>query len=83
MAIRTLSSDESGALMTIVDMALQEAALRLAWYVRAYGGIPDDQLVKLHQGASGLRRDLETIELLKEADSIRKYLLEICTSSPK
>ncbi len=34
-------------MMTIVEMALQEAALRLAWYTRAHGGIPAAEAIKL------------------------------------
>jgi hypothetical protein len=44
-------------MMTIVEMALQEAALRLAWYTRAHGGIPAAEAIKLQLSASGVRRD--------------------------
>ncbi len=68
---------------TIVEMALQEAALRLAWYTRTHGGIPAAQIMKLQLSASGGRRDIEADELLNEANLIRDYLLEICTSRQK
>ena len=68
-------------IMPIAEEALQEAALRLAWYSKAYGGIPAVELMKLQLSANGLRHDAEAAELLEEANSIRDYLLQICASS--
>jgi hypothetical protein len=58
-------------------MALKEAAVRLAWYIKSYGAIPAADMVKLYLYASGLRHDAEAIELLDEAESIKEYLIEM------
>jgi hypothetical protein len=57
--------------------ALDEAALRLAWYIKVYGPIPNDDLIKLQTAATGMREDREAQQLLDEARSIKEYLVEI------
>jgi hypothetical protein len=59
------------------DKALQEAAIRLAWYLKKFGGMPDLEIGKLALAARGLQRSTETDELLAQAREIKDYLLAI------
>jgi hypothetical protein len=60
-----------------IDKALLEATLRLAWYVHAYGAIPDVEMAKLAVAAMGLQNDADTNSLLADARLINNRLLEI------
>jgi hypothetical protein len=64
---------------TTLNNALDEAALRLAWYLRTYGEIPSDEVVKLTLIATGIQRRFNTNDLLTEAREVRAHLLELCT----
>jgi hypothetical protein len=66
-----------------IGSVLKEAALRLAWYVKAYGGIPNAEITKLILCASGIRCDDESIALVREAENIKAYLLEICSDKER
>jgi hypothetical protein len=65
--------------MNTLSKAMDEAALRLAWYIRTYGPIPNGDLIKLRAVTTGLREDRETKQLLDEARSIKEYLVEIAS----
>jgi hypothetical protein len=59
----------------IIEKALNEATLRLAWYLKTYGGIPVAEFAKLTLAGHGLRND----ELLDDARVIKEQLLSICS----
>jgi hypothetical protein len=63
--------------MNNLSRALDEAALRLAWYIGVHGPIPDGDVIMLQAVATGLREDREAKQLLDEARNIKEYLLEI------
>ena len=77
------SSPNTGTLVVTNDitrMALDGAALRLAWYVRTYGGIPAPETIRLTLVAKGLHKETDAGEPLSEARAINDYLLSICRS---
>jgi hypothetical protein len=64
-----------------LEDALFEAALRLAWFLKAHGSIPDHEMYKLWFYGHGLGHDAEAEELLADAREIKRLLLEMHASS--
>jgi hypothetical protein len=71
---------EAIASTKVLDRALSEASIRLAWYLKAHGGIPPAELAKLGGIATGLWPVAEAVEMRTEAENIKSYLLDICAS---
>ncbi len=59
---------------------LKRGQIRLAWYSKTYGSIPDAEIVKLTLVGHGLRDDANTRELFNEARAIKDYLLSLSSS---
>lgn len=54
---------------------LQEVCLRLAWYVRSYGGIPEKEQIRLAHLAHGIGGDEDG--LLALAHEMEQYFLKM------
>jgi hypothetical protein len=57
-----------------VSKVEQELAIRLAWYVNRFGGIPEPDQRKLALIAMGIRRDEEAVQIRNLAEEIRQWI---------
>jgi hypothetical protein len=55
----------------------REMAIRLAWYIDRYGGIPEPELIKLFRAATLGRKDEEAERIAELADQILEHFRSI------